>query len=140
MVDGTKTPGWSVAQAALDRSRGGILPLNGIEELSMLVASADDPDEIPVPVPLPQLNVPSFEVDVPAPEPRVNQSAVSHGFLYSQGMALRKRGVLQRGPLRRSSEPATRHPLLSHGLGASRGQLNGDGGNTMPPARRFALP
>ena len=84
-----------VAQAALDRSRGGILPLNGIEELSTLVASADDPDEIPVPVPLPQLNVPSFEVDVPAPEPRVNQSAVSPGFLYSQGMALRKEGCFK---------------------------------------------
>ena len=35
-----------VAQAALDRSRGGILPLGGIEELNTLAASADDPDEI----------------------------------------------------------------------------------------------
>ena len=81
-----------VAQAALDRSKGGILPLNGIEELSTLVASADDPDDIPVPGPLPQRNVPSFEGDVPAPEPRVNQSAVSPDVLCSQGMALRKEG------------------------------------------------
>jgi hypothetical protein len=81
-----------VAQAALDRSRGGILPLGGIEALSTLVASADDPDEIPVPAPLPQLNVPSFEVDGPAPEPRVNPSAVSPDVLCSQGMALRKEG------------------------------------------------
>jgi hypothetical protein len=79
-----------IAQAALDRSRGGILPLGGIEELSTLAASADDPDEIPVPVPLPQLNVPSFQAEIPEPEPRANQSAVSPGFLYNQGMALKK--------------------------------------------------
>jgi general secretion pathway protein A len=81
-----------VAQAALDRSRGGILPLGGIGELSALAASADDPDEIPVPIPLPQQNVPSFQGDVPAPEPLVNQSAVSPDGLYRQGVALRKEG------------------------------------------------
>ena len=81
-----------VAEAALDRSRGRILPLGGIEELSTLAASADDPDEIPVPVPLPQLNVPASQADVPSPEPRVNQSAVSPDFLYSQGAALKKEG------------------------------------------------
>ena len=79
-----------VAQAALDRSRGGILPLGGIEGLSALAASADDPDEILVPIPLPQLNVPSFQSDVPASEPRVNRSPVSPGFLYSQGMDLKE--------------------------------------------------
>ena len=79
-----------VAQAALDRSRGGILPLGGIEELNTLAAFADDPDEIPVPIPLSQLNVPSFQGDVPASEPRVNRSPVSPGFLYSQGMDLKK--------------------------------------------------
>lgn len=79
-----------VAQAALDRSRGGILPLGGIEELNTLADSADDPDEILVPIPLPQLNVPSFQADVPASEPRVNRSPVSPGFLYSQGMDLKK--------------------------------------------------
>ena len=79
-----------VAQAALDRSRGGILPLGGIEELNTLAASADDPDETLVPIPLPQLNVPSFQSDVPASEPRVNRSPVSPGFLYSQGMGLKK--------------------------------------------------
>ena len=81
-----------VAEAALDRSRGGILPLGGVEELSTLAAAADDPEEIPVPIPLPQLHVPSFEVDAPAPEPHDNQSAVSPGFLYSQGMDLKKEG------------------------------------------------
>ena len=81
-----------VAQAALDRSRGGILPLGRIEELGALAASADDPDEIPVPLPLPQLNVPSFDVDAPAPESGVNPSDVSPDIVCSQGVALRKEG------------------------------------------------
>ncbi|MBU6435526.1 MAG: tetratricopeptide repeat protein, partial [Nitrospirae bacterium] len=81
-----------VAQAALDRSRGGILPLGGINELSALAASADDPDEMPVPVPPSQVNVPSFQGDVPATEPRVNPSAGSPDALYRQGVALRKEG------------------------------------------------
>jgi len=84
-----------VAQAALDRSRGGILPLGGIEELNTLAASVDDPDEILVPIPLSQLNVPSFQGDVPESEPRVNRSPVSPGFLYSQGMDLKKEGRLK---------------------------------------------
>lgn len=80
-----------VAQAALDRSRGGILPLGGIEELNTLAASTDDSEEILVPIPLSQLNVPSFQGDVPASGP-VNRSPVSPSFLYSQGMDLKKEG------------------------------------------------
>jgi general secretion pathway protein A len=79
-----------VAQAALDRSKGGILPLGGIEELNMLAVSADDPGEILVPIPLSQMNVPSFQGDAPASEPRINRSPVSPSFLYSQGMDLKK--------------------------------------------------
>jgi len=81
-----------VAQAALDRSKGGILPLNGIEELNALAISPVDPEEIPVPIPIPapQLKVPPFQPDVPAQEPRVNGSAVSPETLYNQGLALRK--------------------------------------------------
>src|SRR5207237_2227011 len=79
-----------VAQAALDRSKGGILPLGGIEELNMLAVSADDPGEILVPIPLSQMNVPSFQGDAPASESRINRSPVSPSFLYSQGMDLKK--------------------------------------------------
>ena len=81
-----------VAQAALDRSRGGILPLGGIEELNTLAVAADDPGEILVPIPLSQVNVPSFQGDVPASEPRVHRSPVSPGFMYSQGMDLKNEG------------------------------------------------
>ena len=79
-----------VAQAALDRSKGGILPLAGIAELSTLVASADDPNECSVPVPPPPRNGPSCQADAPAPEPRVSRSAGSPEALYRQGEALRK--------------------------------------------------
>ncbi len=79
-----------MAQAAIDRSRGGILPLGATEELSALAASADDPHEIPVSVPLPEVNVPSFRSDVPAPEQVVNESAPD--VLYRRGMALKKKG------------------------------------------------
>lgn len=81
-----------VAQAALDRSKGGILPLNGVEDLKALAASPIDPDEIPVPIPIPppQLKVPPPPTATPATEPRVNRSAVSPEALYNQGLALRK--------------------------------------------------
>jgi type II secretory pathway predicted ATPase ExeA len=74
-----------VAQAALERSKGGILPLDGIKELWTQADSADDLDETSVPVPSPQANY--F-----TPKPRVNQSAASPDILYSQGVALRKEG------------------------------------------------
>ena len=77
-----------VAQAALDRSKGGILPLDGIKELWTQTDSADDPDETSVPLPPPQPNY--F-----TPKPRVNQSAASPDVLYGQGMALRKEGRLE---------------------------------------------
>ena len=74
-----------VAQAALNRSKGGILPLDGIKDLWTEADSADDPDETSVPATSPQPNY--F-----TPKPRVNQSAVSPDVLYSQGVALRKEG------------------------------------------------
>ncbi len=79
-----------VAKAALDRIRGGILPLRGIAELTALAASANDPDAVPDPVP--QVRVPSFEGDVPAPGPRVCQAAVPPHVLYAPGVAMRKEG------------------------------------------------
>lgn len=45
-----------VAQAALDRSKGGILPLAEQEELVGLAAASDDPAELDDPIPSPELN------------------------------------------------------------------------------------
>ena len=45
-----------VAQAALDRSKGGILPLAEQEELVGLAADPDDPAELDDPLPSPRLN------------------------------------------------------------------------------------
>jgi len=104
-----------VSQAALDRSKGGILPLDGIKELWTQADSAVDPDETSVPVPPPPPNyfppkprasqsqansavapdrtsVPSPPPNYFPPKPRVNQSTASPDVLYSQGMALRKEG------------------------------------------------
>ena len=50
-----------VAQAALDRSKGGILPLAEQEELVGLAADPDDPAELDDPIPSPGLNTVAVE-------------------------------------------------------------------------------
>ncbi len=50
-----------VAQAALDRSKGGILPLAEQEELVGLAAAPEDPGELNDPIPSPGLNAESVE-------------------------------------------------------------------------------
>jgi general secretion pathway protein A len=50
-----------VAQAALDRSQGGILPLAEQEELVGLAAAPDDPAELDDPIPSPGLNTVAVE-------------------------------------------------------------------------------
>ncbi len=79
-----------VAQAALDRSRGGILPLGKIDELGTLAVAADDPTETPLH--LPQPTVPSFQVGASVTEAQANQSAVTPDMSYGQGVSLRKEG------------------------------------------------
>ena len=77
-----------VAQAALDRSRGGILPLGKIDELSALTTAIDD--SAATPIPALQLNVPSFRPDGSAEDPRARQSVVAPDVLYGQAVTLRK--------------------------------------------------
>jgi tetratricopeptide (TPR) repeat protein len=79
-----------VAQAALDRSRGGILPLGKIDELGALAVAADDPSETPLQMPPP--TVPLFQVDAPVTNAQENQSAVTPDMSYGQGVSLRKEG------------------------------------------------
>ena len=86
-----------VAQAALDRSKGGILPLARIEELSALAALRKIPKRS-----IARLRSPSSPFrhiqDAPASKPAVHlrnsrlRSVGSPGSLYSKGVALRKEG------------------------------------------------
>ena len=79
-----------VAQAALDRSRGGILPLGKIDELGALAAAPDDSNETPLQ--LPQSTVPSFQVEASVTDARADHPAVSPDLSYDQGTSLRKEG------------------------------------------------
>jgi predicted Zn-dependent protease len=81
-----------VAQAALDRSKGGILPLAAREELSVLANVPDDTSEIDV-VP-PQPNPRQSNPDSSSPELTVRPSASSAEPLYAKGVAMRKEGRL----------------------------------------------
>ncbi len=74
-----------VAQAALDRTKGGILPLAGREDLSALAAAPEDEKEFDGPVPPSKATVP------PAPEPRVRQDR-SPQMCFEEGLALKKEG------------------------------------------------
>lgn len=79
-----------VAQAALDRSRGGILPLGRIDELGALAVAAEDPSETPLH--LAQPTVPSFQVEASVRDAQADQSAITSDMSYDQGMVLRKEG------------------------------------------------
>jgi type II secretory pathway predicted ATPase ExeA/TolA-binding protein len=81
-----------VAQAALDRSKGGILPLAAREELSVLANVPDDTSEIDV-VP-PQPNPRQSNPNSSSPELTVRPSASSAEPLYAKGVAMRKEGRL----------------------------------------------
>ena len=78
-----------VAQAAFDRSKGGILPLAAREELSALASAPEDATEIDAAPPQPSSPQPrptsrSLELTVDTPE-----------SLYAQGVAMRKEGRLR---------------------------------------------
>lgn len=77
-----------VAQAALDRIKGGILPLVGKEELGELSVAPDDPTEIDESVPIPK---PALVADELPETDRVGSS----GDDYERGMALKDEGRLK---------------------------------------------
>jgi type II secretory pathway predicted ATPase ExeA/TolA-binding protein len=96
-----------VAQAAFDRSKGGILPLAAREELSALASAPEDASEIDA-VP-PQPSPPQLKPGSPSPElsslqPRpaspsleltATRSVGTPEPLYSKGVAMRKDGRLK---------------------------------------------
>ncbi|HEU4684721.1 MAG TPA: AAA family ATPase [Nitrospira sp.] len=78
-----------VAQAALDRTKGGILPLAGREDLAALAAAPDDSGEIDTPPPIAK---PVTSVSE-APAARQHSSPQK---CFEEGLALKKEGYLDR--------------------------------------------
>jgi type II secretory pathway predicted ATPase ExeA len=77
-----------VAQAALDRLKGGILPLDGKEELGELAAAPEDPSELKDSIPIP-------EPTIVADEFREAGSVSSSEEDYERGMMLKDDGQLK---------------------------------------------
>ena len=79
-----------VAQAALDRSTGGILPLAAKDELAALASAPEDTTEIDAPVPAPTLRPVRL-----VPTPTVSRSTGSPETFYAEGVALKREGRLK---------------------------------------------
>ncbi len=77
-----------VAQAALDRTKGGILPLAAKEELVALAADTEDMTEI-------NDRLPSLETEIRADESMDSRSPDSPEEAYAHGMALKDQGRLK---------------------------------------------
>ena len=82
-----------VAQAAFDRSKGGILPLAAREELSALASAPEDVSEIDA-VP-PQSSSPQPRPASPSPDLTATRSVDDADSLYAKGVAMRKEGRLR---------------------------------------------
>ena len=82
-----------VAQAAFDRSKGGILPLAAREELSALASAPEDTTEIDTAPP--QHSSPQPRPASPSPELAATRSVGTPEPLYAKGVALRKEGRLR---------------------------------------------
>jgi type II secretory pathway predicted ATPase ExeA len=79
-----------VAQAAFDRSKGGILPLAAREELSALASAPEDAGEIDA-VPL-QPGSPQLWPESPSPELTAIRSVGTPESYYAKGVAMRQEG------------------------------------------------
>jgi general secretion pathway protein A len=77
-----------VAQAALDRSKGGILPLAEKEELVGLAAAPDDPAELDDPIPSPEPNTVAVESTEAHPMSSPEED-------YARAMDLKEQGRLE---------------------------------------------
>ncbi len=79
-----------VAEAALERCKGKILPLSSREELTVLVNLPDDASEIDAATPQP--SSPQWRAESPVPERTATRSIAPEPFLYARGVAMRKEG------------------------------------------------
>ena len=78
-----------VAQAALERSKGKILPLSSREELTVLSNLPDDTRGIDAPTPQP---TPAQWLENPHPERPATPAISPEPFFYAKGVAMRKEG------------------------------------------------
>jgi type II secretory pathway predicted ATPase ExeA len=82
-----------VAQAAFDRSKGGILPLAARESLSLWASAPEDATEIDAALPEP--SSPQWRPASPSPELTATRSVgTPEPLLYARGVAMRKEGRL----------------------------------------------
>jgi type II secretory pathway predicted ATPase ExeA len=82
-----------VAQAAFDRSKGGILPLAARESLCVWASAPEDPTEIDAAPPQP--SSPQWRPASPSPELTATHSVGTlEPLLYAKGVAMRKEGRL----------------------------------------------
>jgi general secretion pathway protein A len=93
-----------VAQAALDRSKGGILPLAGREELASLAAAPEDTTEIDAPIPEVKPAPQATEM-THAPTPEQNAEA-----LYQDGLRMKNENRLEEAMA--LLEEASKNPAL----------------------------
>ncbi|MEQ1656967.1 MAG: AAA family ATPase [Nitrospira sp.] len=93
-----------VAQAALDRSKGGILPLAGREELAILAAAPEDTTEIDAAIPQPK-TTPQL-ADLPRTASREQNSEA----LYQDGLRMKNENRLEEAMA--LFEEASKNPAL----------------------------
>ncbi len=93
-----------VAQAALDRSKGGILPLAGREELAILAAAPEDTTEIDAAIPQPQTTPQA--TDLPRTAPKEQNSEA----LYQDGLRMKNENRLEEAMA--LFEEASKNPAL----------------------------
>ncbi|ULA63013.1 MAG: Tetratricopeptide repeat protein [Nitrospira sp.] len=120
-----------VAQAALDRSKGGILPLAGREELAMLAAASEDTTEIETPIP--QLNgIPQATDKTPVPSKE--QQAET---LYQDGLRMKSENRFEEALA--LFEEASKHPVFCFKAHAQIGVCYRTMGNVQSAIHAFRI-
>ena len=93
-----------VAQAALDRSKGGILPLAGQEELAILAAAPEDTTEIEAAIPQPKTTPQAADL------PRTASKEQNSEALYQDGLRTKNENRLEEAMA--LFEEASKNPTL----------------------------
>ncbi len=120
-----------VAQAALDRSKGGILPLAGREELAILAAAPEDATEIDASIP--QATTAPQAADMPR-APSKGQNSEAH---YQEGLRMKNENRLEEAMA--LFEEASKNPALRLKAHAQIGLCCRTMGNTRAAIQAFRV-